>query len=146
MLVDPNDWETLARRFSSGVVMRIGFGVKIEGKDDPYIQMAVDADHATGNGGIPAGTIVDLFPLIRHFPNWLARSAPLKHARDSKFAIQRLHNEPWAATEPELKAGQANGPSFMRTHYERFFNNVAEGKPNEMSLTDVRFSLSISYT
>jgi cytochrome P450 len=138
ILVDPKDWETLGRRFSSGVVMRIGFGVKIEDKDDPYIQMAVDADNATGNGGTPAGTIVDFFPFIRHFPNWLARSAPLKHARDSKFAIQRLHDAPWAATEPEIRAGEATTASFMRTHYERYFKNLKEGKENEMSLTDIK--------
>ncbi|KAF4634650.1 hypothetical protein G7Y89_g3439 [Cudoniella acicularis] len=138
ILEDPEDWETLARRFSSGVVMRIGFGVKIKDKDDPYIQMAVDADTATGNGGTPAGTIVDFFPLIRHLPNWLARSAPLRHARNSKFAIQRLHDEPWAATEPEVKSGQAKGPSFMRTHYERYFKNVEEGKANEMTLADIK--------
>jgi cytochrome P450 len=138
ILVDPEDWETLARRFSSGVVMRIGFGVKIEDKDDPYIQMAVDADTATGNGGTPAGTLVDFFPLLRHLPSWLARSAPLQHARDSKFAIQRLHDAPWAATEPEIKAGTTKAVSFMRTHYERYFKNLEEGKANEMTLQDIK--------
>lgn len=138
ILSDPDDWETLARRFSSGVVMRIGFGVKIEDKDDAFIQMAVDADHATGNGGTPAGSIVDFFPPIRHLPNWLANSAALKHARDSKFAIERLHNAPWAATEPDIKAGTATSVSFMRTYYEKYSRSIEAGEQPEMSLADIK--------
>lgn len=118
--------------------MRIGFGVKIEEKDDPYIQMAIDAENATGNGGTPAGTIVDFFPLLRHFPAWLVGSDALQHARDSKFAIQRLHDAPWAATEPEIKSGKAQDASFMRMHYERFFKNLEAGKENEMTLADIK--------
>ncbi|KAE8443942.1 hypothetical protein EG329_001252 [Mollisiaceae sp. DMI_Dod_QoI] len=138
MLSHPDDWETLSRRFSSGIVMRIGFGVKIEDRDDPYIQMAIDADHATGNGGTPAGTIVDFFPPLRHFPAWLVGSDALQHARDSKFAIQRLHDAPWAATEPEIKSGRAKDVSFMRIYYERFFKNLEEGKSNDMTLADIK--------
>lgn len=118
--------------------MRIGFGVKLEQKDDTFIQMAIDADHATGNGGTPAGTLIDFFPLLRHLPNWLARSAPLKHARDSKFAIQRLHDAPWAATEPAIKAGTATEVSFMRTYYEKYVKSMKEGKQPEMSLADIK--------
>lgn len=138
ILTQPNDWEILARKFSSGIVMRIGFGVEIEDKDDPYIQMAIDAENATGGGGTPAGTIVDFFPLIRHLPNWLARSSPLKHARDSGPAIQTLHNAPWAATEPDIKNGTAKPASFMRTYYERYVKNLEEGKENEMTLADIK--------
>ncbi len=138
IMVEPEDWEPLSRRFSSGVVMRIGFGVTIRDKNDPYIKMAVDADNATGNGGTPAGTVVDYFPIIRCLPNWLARSGPLKHARDSKFAIQRLHNEPWAATEPRIRNNTIKGASFMRTHYERFMKNKEEGTLNEMTLSDIK--------
>ncbi|CZR58241.1 related to cytochrome p450 [Phialocephala subalpina] len=138
ILSQPKHWEDIARSFSSGIVMRIGFGVKIEHKDDPYIEMAIDADNATGNGGTPAGTIVDFFPFLRYFPAWLVGSPELQHARNSKFAIQRLHDAPWAATEPEIKAGKATEASFMKMHYERFFKNLEEGKKNEMTLADIK--------
>lgn len=106
ILLQPAEWELIARRFSSAVVLRIGFGVEISDNNDQYIQMAIEAESATGNGGTPAGSIVDFFPLLRHLPNSLALGdpfKPLKHARDSKFAIQRLHDSPWAATEPSSK-------------------------------------------
>jgi cytochrome P450 len=138
ILSQPEDWEILARKFSSGIVMRIGFGVEIKDKDDPYIEMAIDAENATGGGGTPAGSIVDFFPPLRFLPDWLIRSNFLKHARESGPAIQRLHNAPWAATEPEIKNGTAKPASFMRTYYERYIKNLESGKVNEITLEDIK--------
>jgi len=138
ILTQPKQWEILARKFSSGIVMRIGFGVEIKDNDDPYIEMAIDAENATGGGGTPAGSIVDFFPLLRYLPDWLIRSPPLKHARESGAAIQRLHDAPWAATEPEIKNGTAKPASFMRTYYERYTKNLEDGKMNEITLDDIK--------
>jgi cytochrome P450 len=138
ILSRPLEWEILARRFSTAIVIRVGFGVEIQDNNDPYIQMAIDAEEATGNGGTPASSVVDFFPLLRYLPNWLVNSSALKHARNSKFAIQRLHNAPWAATEPSIRTGTAKWPSFMRTHYERYRKNIKEGKENEMTLDDIK--------
>ncbi|KAF2085524.1 cytochrome P450 [Saccharata proteae CBS 121410] len=138
ILSRPDDWEILTRRFSTAVVMRIGFGVSITKDDDPYIQMADDANHATTNGGTPASTIVDFFPLIRFLPNWLARSAALRHAREAGPAIQRLHDTPWAATEKELEAGTNSQPSFMRTYLEKIANDAKEGRKSEITVADIK--------
>jgi cytochrome P450 len=134
----PLDWEIIARRFSTATVMRIGFGVEIQDENDPYIQMAIDAEEATGNGGTPASSAVDFFPLIRFLPNWLANSGALRHARNSKFAIQRLHDTPWTVMEPSIREGTAKWPSFVRTNYERYRKNIKEGKQNEMTLDDIK--------
>lgn len=138
ILVRPLEWETLARKYSTAVVMRIGFGVEIQDNNDPYVKMAIDAEEATGNGGTPAGSIADFFPTFRFLPDWIANYAPLKHARDSKFAIQKLHDTPWADMEPEIREGKAKWPSFVRTNYEKFRQNVKSGKGNEMTLDDIK--------
>ena len=40
----------------------MSYGVDVLEDDDPYIQIANDAMFATGNGGVPANSIVDVFP------------------------------------------------------------------------------------
>lgn len=90
ILQKPLDWEILARQFSTAIVMRVGFGVEIQDDNDPYIQMAIDAEEATATGGTPAGSAIDFFPLLRFLPDWFINYAPLRHARTSGYAIQRL--------------------------------------------------------
>ena len=49
-------------RFASAIVLQIGFGVALSGDNDPYIQIAVDANKANAKGGSPGATLVDYFP------------------------------------------------------------------------------------
>ena len=118
--------------------MRIGFGVSINTDDDIYIQLAEDANFATTNGGTPASTAVDFFPLIRFLPNWLARSGPLRHARAWGPAVQKLHDIPWAATEKQMEAGTNKGPSFMRTHLDAMKKSLEATGQSELTVPDIK--------
>lgn len=92
----------LVFRFASAIVLRIGFGVTLSGDDDPYIQIAIDANMATAKGGSPGATLVDYFPFLSNFPDWLVRSQTLRHAREWGWAIRRLHDVPFAAVREEF--------------------------------------------
>ena len=118
--------------------MRIGFGVTIEKQDDPYVQMAIDVEDATANGGAPGATFLDYFPWLRYLPHWLPWTGPLRHARNSIKPIQALHDIPWKATEPDILNGRAQYPSFMRTHLEKYIRNEKEGRANEASIADLK--------
>ncbi|RDW92582.1 hypothetical protein BP5796_01976 [Coleophoma crateriformis] len=137
ILKDPAEWEIISRRFSSAIVLNIGFGVTIDSNEHPYLQYAVDANFATTNGGTPASTSVDYFPFIRYLPNWLARSAPLKHARDWKFAIQKITDIPFANLQKEIEDGVA-GPSISHTLLDRYKANLEAGTPNPFELEDIK--------
>ncbi|KAI6083515.1 putative cytochrome P450 oxidoreductase [Hypoxylon rubiginosum] len=138
----PQNWEILLRQFSTAVVLRIGFGIKVQERDDPYVKMAIDVEEATGESGVPGATLVDFFPLFRHVPNSLSRLSallqPLIHARRTKPSIQQLHDAPWDAVEPSIRADQDSQPSFMHTHFGRYLANEAKGKPNEATIEDIK--------
>lgn len=138
ILASPQDWESLLRKFATAVVLRIGFGLGISQKDDPYIKMVLDAEEATGKGGVPGASVVDFFPALRYLPSWLLKLNVLEHARVSKAYIQKLHDAPWEATEPEIRNKEATLPSFMRTHLERYIENEKSGKSNEASIADIK--------
>ncbi|KAK0642229.1 cytochrome P450 [Cercophora newfieldiana] len=142
IISSPQNWEMLLRQFSTAVVLRIGFGIKIQEKDDPYVKMAIDVEEATGEGGVPAATLVDFYPLLRYLPNPLARLSslllPLEHARRTKSSIQQLHNAPWAAVEDSVRSGKNLQASFMNTHFGRYLENEAAGRPNQASIADIK--------
>lgn len=138
----PQNWELLLRQFSQAVVLRIGFGIEVQEENDPYVKMAIDVEEATGEGGVPAASLVDFFPVLRHIPDYVASlSNPLKpliHARRTKPYIQRLHDKPWDAVEPSIRAEKASNPSFVHTHFGRYLANEAAGKPNETTIADLK--------
>jgi cytochrome P450 len=138
ILESPQDWESLLRKYSTAVILRIGFGLGVSQKDDAYVKMALDAEEATGKGGVPAASVVDFFPILKHVPSWLYKLDLLEHAKTSKAYIQKLHDAPWEATEPDIRSGKAVLPSFMRTHLERYLDNEAQDKPNEATIADIK--------
>ncbi|KFA72636.1 hypothetical protein S40288_03358 [Stachybotrys chartarum IBT 40288] len=142
ILERPNEWELLLRQFSQAVVLRVGFGINVQERDDPFVKMAIEVEDATGQGGVPAGSLVDFFPSLRYVPSFLSpisrHLAPLAHARRTKPTIQRLHDAPWAAAEPSIRSKSATQPSFMNSHFTRYLANEAEGKPNECTIGDIK--------
>ncbi|KAI3318890.1 putative O-methylsterigmatocystin oxidoreductase [Xylariaceae sp. AK1471] len=142
IITDPNSWEILLRQFSTAVVLRIGFGIEVQEKNDPYIKMTIDVEEATGQGGVPAGNIVDFFPLLRYLPSGVSRISklfrPLTHARCTKQYIQRLHDAPWESVEPSIRAKEQPKPSFVHTHFGQYLANEAAGKPNDATIEDLK--------
>ncbi|KAK6068944.1 cytochrome P450 1A2 [Seiridium cupressi] len=137
LIGDPEEWEKITLLLTTSIIFRIAFGQEITDKDSPYCAMSEAANDATTNGGIAGSTLVDIFPLARFIPSWLNPSAPLRHARASRTAIQTIHNKPWEANMKDIEAGNA-APSFMQTHWEKFKENEKTGKPQEMSIDDIK--------
>ncbi|KAI0130125.1 cytochrome p450 monooxygenase [Xylariales sp. AK1849] len=137
LIKDPGDWEQITLLLTTSIIFRIAFGQEITDKNSPYCAMSEAANDATTNGGIAGSTLVDIFPPARFLPNWLNPSGPLRHARESRTAIQTIHNKPWEANMKDIEAGTA-APSFMRTHWERFKENEKAGRPQEMTMADIK--------
>lgn len=137
IIKEPTNWEAITRRFSSAIVLSIGFGVNIDSNTHPYLKLTEDANYATTNGGSPASTIVDYFPIFKSVPDWLARSKPLKHARDWKYAIQDLHEIPFADLQKKMQEGTAHN-SIAQTLLEQHAANEKNGRVNELSLEDIK--------
>ena len=103
-------------------MLKVSYGIDVADDRDPYVQIASDAMYATGNGGVPATSLVEFFPFgktqrcgrvfsdshrandcpARHLPDWLVRDWPLKFAREWGWAIRKLHDVPFAAAEAQI--------------------------------------------
>ncbi|GKT85397.1 cytochrome P450 [Colletotrichum tofieldiae] len=62
---NPENWEMSMKRFAVAIVLKVSYGIDVPEDNDPYVKIAEDAMYATGNGGVPANSIVDIFPLAR---------------------------------------------------------------------------------
>ena len=43
-------------------MLKVSYGIDVADDRDPYVQIASDAMYATGNGGVPATSLVEFFP------------------------------------------------------------------------------------
>lgn len=137
LLEHPDKWEEATLLMTTSIIFRIAFGQEITDVSSPYCEMAAAANEATTNGGIAGTSLINLFPPARFLPDWINPSPALRHARNSRKAIQTIHDVPWAASMKDIKAGTAP-PSFMRTHYERLQESIRSGKPIEMTERDIK--------
>lgn len=136
LLRAPSSWRDTTLLLTTSVIFRVAYGRAVASPNSPYTAMARAANAATTNGGVAGASVVDVVPWARHFlPSRL--SAPLRHARASRAAIRRIHDVPWADTMRDIEAGTA-GPSFMRTHLERWVAASARGDAREATLEDLK--------
>ncbi|KAH7248763.1 cytochrome P450 [Fusarium redolens] len=129
ILKKPETWETSLRRLAVAIVLQVSYGTQVLKDDDPYIQIANDAMYATGNGGVPANSIVDLVPFVRYLPDCIVRDLSLRFARQWRWAIKKIHNVPFAAAQAEYVTHQ-----LLREYKEKEFH----GQEQQWSLDDIK--------
>lgn len=50
--------------------MKIAYGIKISGFDDPYVANIQESVIGFNLAGIPGSYLVDLIPALKHVPSW----------------------------------------------------------------------------
>lgn len=136
---NPEEWENIIRRFAAAIVLRIGFGIKID-NDDPFIQMATDASYALGHGGAPAGTPVDFFPILKSLPQ-VFHDRSLRFARQWKWAIQAIHNKPYEA----VIASDKKTNSLIQSLLDQREAQLEKGQPADLSVDDIKGAAGAVY-
>ena len=136
----PLKWENIMRRFATAVILGIGFGIKIESDDDPFIQVAADASYALAHGGAPAGTPVDFFPFLRWLPSW-CHDRSLKFARKWAFAIRNLHDKPYEV----VAASGERAQSLIQSMLDQREEQMRKGDIPELEIEDVKGAAAAVY-
>ncbi|KAI9902695.1 hypothetical protein N3K66_002047 [Trichothecium roseum] len=130
-------WELCLKRFAVAIVMKVSYGVDITDDSDPHVQIASDAMYATANGGAPANSIVENFPWARYLPHWLIRDWPLLFAREWRWAIEKLHDVPFANAQAQMSY-DTGASSLAHTLLNTFNHNERQGLPQEWTLDDIK--------
>ncbi|TVY41115.1 Cytochrome P450 monooxygenase [Lachnellula subtilissima] len=109
----PEDWREHMQTLATTLILRIGYGINVRDKDDPYVEIADKTSDALSKGGAPGSTALDVFPFIRHLPSWFKLIPSLKFAREYNSWVTKLHEVPFQFVQQEMEAGMAK-PSFTK--------------------------------
>ncbi|SCV56258.1 related to cytochrome p450 [Fusarium fujikuroi] len=139
ILKKPETWETSLRRLAVAIVLQVSYGTQVLEDDDPYIQIANDAMYATGNGGVPANSIVDLVPFVRYLPDCIVRDWSLRFARQWRWAIRKLHDIPFAAAQAEYhRYDHHRNTSLAHNLLREYKDKESRGQEQQWSLDDIK--------
>jgi hypothetical protein len=117
------DFRSCIRRFAVAVSLKVSHGVDVISESDRYNQIAGDAMYAIGHGGMPANSIVDVWPPTRYLPDWLVRDRALEWARTWSWSIRRLHDVPFEEARDEIYGNNTGGEGVGKSFAHDFISD-----------------------
>ncbi|KZV63206.1 cytochrome P450 [Peniophora sp. CONT] len=131
------------RHMTAKIIMRIAFGIDVQGVDDPYVQLAEDTLHAINVATSFEGLIFDFFPFLQHMPAWFPGAGFKRfaeHVRQTNLNRAAVDG-PWEAmlkdklTESEdNKHFSAAGNIFDKHQDDPALQEVLKSVPSTMYL------------
>ncbi|EJD04755.1 cytochrome P450 [Fomitiporia mediterranea MF3/22] len=91
---------------SSILLTTFGHEVK-DVETDEYISLVKRTTKMTTDSGSPGGTIIDLFPVLRHLPEWLPGMGLKRHSLKTAELVAEVMRMPLRELKEKRAAGQA---------------------------------------
>ncbi|KAI0056348.1 cytochrome P450 [Artomyces pyxidatus] len=116
LFAEPGNHLGAVRRYAGGLNLNVVYGLEVTRTDDPYlmkVEGATDllANEVTAGGGL---WLVDIFPFLKHLPDWFPGAGFKRKAAVWKKDIVDSVDYPYDAVKANVRAGTAV-PSFCST-------------------------------
>ncbi|KAF8999394.1 cytochrome P450 [Cyathus striatus] len=141
LLESPDDFFEHVVHMSGGFALALGYGIKIEHINDPYIQFSRDTLGEGLRAGVPGKYLVDTIPLLKHVPEWMPGAGFKRKAKILYKGSQEFRNGPFREGQKELAAGTGT-PSFLSMAMEE----LPEYKDQERALDAIKDVASMFYS
>ncbi|KAJ6499498.1 cytochrome P450 [Mycena vulgaris] len=114
----PAQYESYLSRFVTGIITQIVAGHTIFSDNDPYLRMSsMVLESLSRAGPSPAGTAIDSFPFLQHFPRWFPGTHYAGVAEQWRSTGRELYELPLRTVRAQRETGDAK-PSFLLTQLE----------------------------
>ncbi|KAK7961647.1 cytochrome P450 [Apiospora aurea] len=111
---------------AGAIILKVAYGYEIEPyKEDPLVRLADDAMEQFSKAMIPGAWLVDMVPILRHFPEWLPGMSFKKTAREWKATLIDLVERPKGLVRKQMAEGR-NETSVLSLAYEKSPNMSPE--------------------
>ncbi|KAF5329779.1 hypothetical protein D9619_009098 [Psilocybe cf. subviscida] len=111
LLKSPQDFTSHLREALASVIMKISYGIEVEGFDDPYIVNVEESikglNLAAGQAG-PGAFLVDLIPALKYVPNWFPGAGFKNKAAYWADVNKKVVTLPFNHVTRQIKEGTAS--------------------------------------
>jgi cytochrome P450 len=115
LLQSPENFYDHNRRYSNSVIMTVAYGHRMKDWDDPLVKKIYSVVNNLQLFSTPGMFLVDTFPSLRHFPQWMFgnwRAFGEKCFKHDSAVYLKL----WGDLKKEVDEGKAN-PCFAKDFY-----------------------------
>ncbi|KAK7994542.1 hypothetical protein PG991_016130, partial [Apiospora marii] len=107
------------RTEAGAIILKVAYGYEIEAhKEDPLVTLADHAMDQFSKAMIPGAWLVDMVPILRHFPDWLPGMSFKQTAREWKATLIDLVERPSGLVRKQMAEGR-NNTSVLSLAYEK---------------------------
>ncbi|EIM85912.1 cytochrome P450 [Stereum hirsutum FP-91666 SS1] len=119
LLRTPDNFVEHLRHFAAAIAMNIAYGYEIAPANDRYVAIAEDAIDRAVNACLPGRRLVNIFPSLRHLPEWLPGMGFKDYAREAAKCTAEMVDRPYAFVKEQMQHGLAL-PSICKENLESY--------------------------
>ncbi|KAH9478395.1 Cytochrome P450 monooxygenase 98 [Psilocybe cubensis] len=131
LLETPQDFETHNKIFSVSLTTCMMYGYDIKSVDDRVIEVAEEGNVIGGRLVVPGGSLINIFPFLKHIPAWFPGASSHKAAVECKKLTEEMMRIPTDFVKKSLAEGTAV-PSLVTDFYERKYAVGASEEEEEL--------------
>ncbi|KAF7289932.1 O-methylsterigmatocystin oxidoreductase [Mycena indigotica] len=118
LLETPDDFTTHFKTFPTSIMMYLLYGHQISAQD-PLVEITYEALGMFSGSVVPGTLIVNVFPFLRHFPEWTPGLGALhKLCARSRLLLGKMQDVPFYSVKQHMSNGDAV-PSWVSELLER---------------------------
>ncbi|CAA7263089.1 unnamed protein product [Cyclocybe aegerita] len=132
LLSSPENYSLYSNMFSTSISMAMMYGYEVESLDDPAVKAANKSIEVGSPLTIPGGTLINVFPFLRHIPGWVPGAVSQRQVALGAFMTREMQRIPLEDLKKRMAEGKAS-PSFVSNFFEK--KNTVGASDEEESMT-----------
>ncbi|KAJ3516111.1 hypothetical protein NLJ89_g1328 [Agrocybe chaxingu] len=101
------------RHMAADKLMSFTYGIDVQSKDDPYIEVAEKGNHGLIKAILPGAFLVDALPFLKHVPEWFPGAGFKRQAREWREFAHGMRDMPFDAAKRNIASGAVPATSFF---------------------------------
>ncbi|KXN82009.1 O-methylsterigmatocystin oxidoreductase [Leucoagaricus sp. SymC.cos] len=114
---NPQGFHDHVQGFVGGFSLSMTYGLPVRRNDDPLIHISDVGFKAVVEAASPGRYLVNIVPILQHFPSWLPGMGFKQEAREARKQLDQLLEEPYQITRRNMEEG-AYQESFVSASIE----------------------------
>ncbi|KAF5327069.1 hypothetical protein D9619_004660 [Psilocybe cf. subviscida] len=114
LLHTPERFKSHTRQALAATIMSLGYGIEIQGFDDPYVVNIEESMHGLNVAGLPGSFLVDQIPALKYVPSWFPGAGFKRKAAHWAEVNRKVAELPFKHVAQQMKDGTAS-PSLAAT-------------------------------
>lgn len=144
LLKAPENYVGHIRHYTAHIIMKRVYGHTVVDNNDPYVRLVDEASRSTSEAAVPGAFLVDLFPSLKHVPEWMPGAGFKKKAKEWRKLSEAMINVPFNMVKDNFNNGTAV-PCFVSTCLELNAASNASGKGETLTEELIKDSAAVAY-